>query len=305
MDVSIIIVNYKTSELVCNCIRSVIELTKGITYELIVVDNHSQDNIKRALGEISPSIKCIELEDNLGFGKANNKGIETATGRNILFLNPDTILINDAISILCNYLDTNEKAGACGGNLYTTSLQPALSFRRLFPGIRWELMEMSAHLLEKMIYGSNWMFNHHPSPIEVAYITGADLMVKHSIIQDIGCFSPQFFMYNEDTDLCLRIHQAGYAIISVPTAKIQHLEGGSTKNEQEQFSEKNLFLSEQGRYTYYKKNVPAVRRFIAQAIYRCSLHLLSLVSLCTKNHSRRSFKYRIKVINELNEQQNC
>ena len=302
MDVSVIIVNYKTPELVCNCIRSVIEFTKGISYELIVVDNHSQDDIRRLTAVFGSQVKLIELDNNVGFGKANNEGVKQATGRNILFLNPDTLLINNAIKILSNFLDANEDTGACGGNLYDKDMLPALSFRRLFPGIRWEIMEMTAHKLENIVFHGNWMFNHTNQPIQVAYITGADLMVKQSVIDTIGCFSPQFFMYNEDTDLCLRIHRAGYKIQSIPTAKIQHLEGCSTKKEQKIISEKGLFLSEQGRFTYYQKNVPPLRKSIAQAIYRCSLNMLYFVSIFSKKHNSQAFLYRTKIIKELNEQ---
>ncbi len=300
MDVSVIIVNYKTPELVCNCIQSVLLCTTGISYEIIVVDNHSEDSICQSLSTaFGKQIKLIELDENIGFGKANNEGVKIATGKNILFLNPDTLLINNAIKTLSDALDANEQAGACGGNLYDEDMQPTLSFRRLFPGIKWELMEMTVHKLEKILYQGNWMFNHHQHPMEVAYITGADLMVKRRVIDSIGCFSPQFFMYNEDTDLCLRIHQAGYKILSIPEAKIQHLEGRSTKNEKKQVSERGLLLSEQGRHIYYQKNVPPIRRFIAQVIYHCSLHLLYLVSKCTKNGNSRAFQYRIKVNQDL------
>lgn len=302
MDVSIIIVNYKTAQMVCNCIHSIISHTSGISYEVIVVDNCSGDDINTIIStEFSDEITLLPLSENIGFGRANNKGIEIAKGRNILFLNPDTLLINNAIKILSDTLDSNEQVGACGGNLYDEQMLPALSFRRLFPGIRMELFEMTAHKLENIIYHGNWMFNHTSDNLKVGYITGADLMVKRKVIDFVGSFSPAFFMYNEDTDLCLRIHQHGYDVLSVPSAKIQHLEGKSTQESGNTYSERGLFLSEQGRHTYYIKNIPYFRRMIANGIYHCSLRILYFISLFSKKHNSQAFKYRIHAIKELHK----
>jgi len=301
MDVSIIIVNYNTSQLVCDCVSSIIHQTEGVDYEIIVVDNHSDSDVSIINQTYHHQVKLIVLEDNLGFGRANNEGLKVATGRNILFLNPDTVLLNNAIKILCDVLDHNEATGACGGNLYDEYMQPALSFRRQFPGIRMEFFEMSAHKLENIFYHNNWMFNHTEAPLKVAYITGADLMVKRKVIEITGGFSPAFFMYNEDTDLCLRIHRQGYEILSVPFAKIQHLEGKSTQKPGNTINERGLFLAEQGRHIYYQKNVSLTRRIIANGIYFCSLHILYLIRLFSKKHNSKAFKHRIHVIKELRQ----
>ena len=101
MDVSIIIVNYKTLSLIVNCIRSIIEKTDGISYEIIVVDNNSNDDFSKCLKDkFGNLVKCVPLQENIGFGRANNEGLKIATGRNIFYLNPDTLLINNAIKIL-------------------------------------------------------------------------------------------------------------------------------------------------------------------------------------------------------------
>lgn len=299
-DVSVIIVNYNTRAVLMPCIRSLVRHTEDISYEVIVVDNHSEEDIGDYLTtEFGDTVRYLPLPENIGFGRANNEGIKVATGRNILFLNPDTLLLNNAIKILSDTLDTHDHVGACGGNLYDENMQPALSFRRLIPGIRYELFEMTAHKLENLFYHGNWMFNHSSHPLKVAYITGADLMVRRSVLDTTGTFSPLFFMYNEDTDLCLRIRQAGYDILSVPSAKIQHLEGRSTHDGERSISERGLFLSEQGRYNYYTKNVPPLRKRVADAIYLCSLYCLCFASRFIPGHSTQAFKYRIKAFKEL------
>ncbi len=298
MDVSIIIVNYNNGKLISDCLRSIYQQTRGIHFEIIVVDNDSKENIAAFLYPEFADIQLVRIEENVGFGKANNEGFKVAQGRNVLCLNPDTILINNAIKILSDYLDEHQEVGACGGNLFDESMQPTLSFRRIYPGIRWELCEMTAHKLESIFFGGNWSFNHTSTALSVAYISGADLMIKRHIIKETGGFSPLFFMYSEETDLCHRITSSGYKIMSVPSAQIQHLEGKSFKQDG-QVNEKRLWLSEQGRLTYYKKNVHGVKYYLANGIYWLSLHLLYLVSCLTKRPSRKAFRCRIRFFKQL------
>lgn len=227
MDVSVIIVNYNTLDLISNCIESIISLTKGVSYEIIVVDNCSQDGSEDILRRMYGNrINYIHLYQNIGFGRANNEGIKIARGRNILFLNPDTILINNAIKILSDFLDKNDEVGACGGNLYDLNMNPTHSFRRYFPGIISEINDL-LHLLPEKLFVRDREFNYRHRILNVAYITGADLMVKRQVLDRVGLFDPRFFMYYEDTELCYRISLIRKKIASLAEAKIQHLEGKS------------------------------------------------------------------------------
>lgn len=116
MDVSIIIVNYKTPELVVECIRSIREKTTGISYEIIIVDNDSKDNSLEIFStELEEDIKVVVANENLGFGKANNLGAQHATGKYLFLLNSDTLLINNAIQILYQYIEKNNHIGVVGG----------------------------------------------------------------------------------------------------------------------------------------------------------------------------------------------
>ena len=173
------------------------------------------------------------IYDNIGFGRANNEGLKKAKGRNILFLNYDTLLINNAIKILSDYLDNNYRVGAVGGNLYSNQGAPLHSYRRLSP-IAFELNTMLANMPSKIFFGRNEEHNHTVEPIVVNYCCGADLMIRKSIIEKLGGFDTRFFMYCEETDLCHRIRKLGYKIVSVPKSKIVHLEGAS-------FSEDRFF----------------------------------------------------------------
>ena len=229
MDVSIIIVNYNSTPLLLNCLNSIYKETKDVSFEVIALDNDSDKDFESKVNAQYPQVKCVSLASNLGFGLANNEGIKLAKGRNILLLNPDTILLNNAVKILSDYLDAHPKVGVCGGNLYDENMKSTHSYSMLLPSIEWELNCILGDNIEKWKWGKNAQFNHTIYYRKVGYICGADMMIKHSILKELGAFSPKYFLYYEDTDLSFKIKKSGYDIVSVPFAKIQHLEGKSLK----------------------------------------------------------------------------
>lgn len=230
IDVSIIIVNYNTINLLINSIDSILGKTCDVTYEVIVVDNDSQDNsipILRERYENIPNFYIIESGENLGFGRANNKGLEIAKGRNVFFLNSDTLLLNNAIRRLSIYLDNNPDVGVCGGNLFDENMEPVQSFKRVLPSIFTEINNLALGIVYKFWFKPNLYHNFTKRELLVGYITGADMMVRRDVLDKVGYFNPQFFMYYEETELSYRIHKAGYKIVSIPDAQIIHLEGKS------------------------------------------------------------------------------
>lgn len=269
-DVSIIYVNYHTSELIIDSILSVIEKTAGVSYEIIIVDNNTEKDIDEKISKKLPhniSITSILLEENIGFGRANNEGLKKARGRNIFFLNPDTLLTNNAIKILSDFLDNNPKTGACGGNLINQAKIPTISFKRTLPGLFWDMDELLNTLPNKLFFGKNWLYNHSRKPLKVGFISGADLMVKREVINLTGGFSEDFFMYYEETDLCARIKKAGWEIYNVPSAQIIHLIGASNRNENTKHSEFETQYMEISRNIYYHKNIPTFSRVLSNFLY--------------------------------------
>ena len=226
MEVSIIIVNYNTIDLVIDCIESIYEKTKNISFEIIVVDNASIDNSVNLLTEKFPKVKLLALEQNIGFGKANNEGVKLAEGDTIFFLNSDTLLINDAISILCEYLKKHPQVGLCGGNLYTKNLKPNVSYSP-FPSIFCEMKNVLG--INKSQLKKTEFYNETESKKINGYISGADILVRKELIEKYA-FDPDFFMYYEDVELSYRISQLGYEIHSVSDAKIIHLQGMSAES---------------------------------------------------------------------------
>lgn len=278
MDVSIIIVNYNTCKMTAECIDSVIEKTTDLSYEIILVDNASTDGSKDFFEKDSRITYSYNTE-NLGFGRANNIGVKIAKGRNILFLNSDTLLINNAIKILSDYLDSHPKVGAVGGNLYSFDMKPAMSFQRLRPSLSWEINDLLFNLPLRFRYGKTaTYFNNSSQPTTVGYIMGADLMTRKEIIDQIGCFDPQFFMYFEETDLCHRIAKNGYSLHVIPAAKIIHHEGKSfgdtTKSK---LNPRKIEMFETSRTIYYRKNYSLKYNRLITSIYKLNLQIKKLI----------------------------
>lgn len=279
MDVSIIIVNYNTCALTNAVITSIIEQTKDVSFEIIVVDNHSNEPfvLQNPTGR---NVRMVKLNYNAGFGGANNIGSSLANGRNILFLNPDTRLLNNAVCILSNFLDNNPQAGACGGNLYDKNLRPAHSFKNRFPSIFNEICDAICAIFTLKATD----FNNGMYAKKVAYVCGACLMVKKIIFKQLGGFDKDFFMYYEDTFLAYCIRQMGYTIHSVPTAQIQHFEGQSFKLDTDReiriFESRNLFFAKT-HSKYYNR----LSRHI-------NIFLLFFAKILTQNEKKRIYSFR-------------
>lgn len=269
MDVSVIIVNYKTVPLILNCLESLQAKTEKITYEVIVVDNNSGDDFQGRILDRFPEVRCLPLPENVGFGRANNEGLKIAKGRKILFLNPDTLLLNNAIKILSDYLDGHPQVGVCGGNLYDEDMDPAHSYRMMLPSIKWELNGLLHGLIEKCCWASNSQFNYTGNPLSVGYITGADMMVRREVLDQVGVFSPLFFMYYEETELSFRIKEAGFDIVSVPGAQIQHLEGKSFGGNG--INRWKIRCQEESHRLYYQLTSRFAYRWCAYALYCVTL----------------------------------
>lgn len=296
MDVSIIIVNYHTSKLINNCIESIFKFTKEISYEVIIVDNGSEDLSRAIKWSDDPRINLVQLSENIGFGKANNAGVRIARGRNLFLLNPDTLLLNNAIKILSDFIDQHDNCGVCGGNLYDENLLPIHSFRRCFPSILWELNELSNYKLERLIFGKNAQFNYSEKPLEVAYITGADLMITKSLFHRLTGFAEEFFMYYEETDLCKRVRNNKYVIMSVPAAKIQHLEGKSYNGENKNvsfnyFRWNSIFTS---MIIYYRKHHNRVYTYLSFKIAYLTLFVKSCLGSSKNKQIFKVYKAILK-----------
>ena len=233
IDVSIIYVNYNTKNLTTNSIRSIYNFNGTSIKEIIVVDNDSKDGSVALIRELFPEVIVIQNKKNIGFGRANNQGMEIAKGKYIFLLNTDTYLLNDAIDILFHFMENrrNKDVGVVGAKLYKEDMSfcvssgPFPNFSAFIKGSFWKHFFPKSYLKKKTIV-RNVDKNY---PYEVDYVSGADFFVRKEIIDVVGGFDKRFFMYSEETELTFRIKNIfpTYSAMIVPKAKIVHIGQGS------------------------------------------------------------------------------
>lgn len=291
MDLSIIIVSYNTKTLLKNCLDSIKKKVMDLEYEIIIIDNASKDDSCSFIKKYYKDIILIESKENLGFGRANNLGIKIARGKYVLLLNSDTILINNAPKILFDFMQKNEKVGVCGGKLVTKEGELNISFGKL-PSVFTELCSQPKFYIIKL---KNTIVSKKRTKLncqEVEWISGADMFLRKKVLDEVGCFDDDFFMYYEETELISRIRKK-YKIYFVPEAEIIHLEGGSfvLKESRERMILKSKYLYFQK--VYGQKSVGVV--FYINNFYNYLRYLFNIFSLKEKR------KYLEKII-ELNKE---
>lgn len=291
--VSIIIVNYHTSHLLLHCVDAIEEQVKGVDYEIIVADNASSEE-ELVLLRDDKRFTLLELDENVGFGNANNAAAQMAKGDYLLLLNPDTVLLNDAVTLLFQYMDAHPEVGICGGNLYDSDLQPTHSFHRLYPSFLSEMDFALGQVYRKIRFRGNAQFNRSERPIEVAMITGADLMIRTDVLKKLKGFDTIFFMYGEDADLCKRCKQLGYSVVAIPEAHIQHLEGKSFIE-----SESHCRRILDGRFTYFNKHYGTLYNKLTDAMNILSLHIAVFIYRLRRNERAvTKFSNRLRIYKE-------
>jgi len=231
MDVSIIIVNYNTKDLLRNCLCSVLKKTTGLIYEVIVSDNGSTDGSIEMLKKDFPNVVLVENNANLGFGVANNRGLAIAKGKYVFYLNSDTILLNNAVKEFYDYWKINnekEHFGVLGTMLLDKDGKFNTSYGNL-PIAKKEIKYLRNCFLSsvyiKFFYSKFKPVNHIAEYYgEVGYVMGADLFMKND---EFARFDERYFMFYEESDMQYKLQRAGKKSFIIRNPKIIHLEGGS------------------------------------------------------------------------------
>ncbi|MEO8662680.1 MAG: glycosyltransferase family 2 protein, partial [Bryobacteraceae bacterium] len=202
---SIVIVNWNSSDFAVDCIASLHATTTDVPFEVIVVDNASTENVSRIV-DVHPGVRLLASHQNLGFARANNLGVEQSQGRWILFLNPDTIVLKNAIRVMLSNLESHAEVGAVGCRLLNGDMTLQMSSVQRFPTILNQLLSLDVlkrRWPKARLWGTSALFTD--SPVAVDVVSGACLMVKREVFEQAGRFSPDYFLYHEDTDLSLRL----------------------------------------------------------------------------------------------------
>jgi GT2 family glycosyltransferase len=298
--ISIIIVNYKTPQLLLECVRSIVDTTNELSYEIVIVDNHSEDESEILITTNFPIVKWIKSGYNAGFARANNLGIKNAIGSYILLLNSDTIVNEKTlINTFNDYIDlekTKQKIGmlACqlidlNGNIQHNSRPKVRNIQKII--IAHPLVILLSRILrikpedkERSILLLNEL---HTVFHETKWLGGTFLFYNKDISSKNGHYLDEdFFMYGEDTEWSLRLRKKGYKHFFTPNASVIHAEGGSfkmkaTKRIQISISEWLFIMKYYGKFTYF---------FLA---------LINLTGLQLDNHfTSRKNKRRVNKIND-------
>lgn len=278
MDISVIILNYKTQNLTLDCVKSVLKYTSDISYEIILVDNNSEDGSIETFREFAKKeklVKVVNSKTNTGFTGGNNLGLAQSGGEFILFLNSDTILNENSIKKSVNFLKQNPQIGALSCKLQNLdgSLQTCGGFFPTLPRVfAWMFFIDDIPVLKNLFRA------YHPSPSFFNkshyqdWLTGAFFLTSRRILEKVGSWDKSYFMYVEDVDLSYRIKKAGWKIYFWTGTAIKHIGSASSNSERSILSElKNLKL-------FYKNHMPSWQMLILWFLLKIG-SLLRLVLL--------------------------
>jgi hypothetical protein len=225
IDISVVVVNWNACDFLRKCLHSVMDTLRGISYEMIVVDNGSKDGSASMVRENFPSVRLIENLRNRGFGAANNQALQVMKGRYALLLNSDAVLMEGAAWELYSFMEGHAGVGMACGQLLNPDGSKQNSVAA-FPSLVTLLT--NAPMLEYLFpnrYPSKRY--SHREPIEVESGIGACLIVRREAMDAVGLFDERYFFFLEETDWAYRMRRAGWKVFHVPGAKIYHYQGQS------------------------------------------------------------------------------
>ena len=230
MDISVVIVSWKVKDLLKQCLQSIFDLTRGVKFEVFVVDNNSGDGTAEMVAQEFPQVNLIASNRNLGFAKGNNIAIEIAQGDIVYLLNPDTELKDNAIAKLVDFMRCQPQAGIVGTKLVNPDGSHQLSVRRL-PGFLVALLWVLK--LHKLFPGWRLFRDYLADDFDYSksqqceQVMGASMAIRRSVLENLGVLDEQYFIWFEEVDYCKMATDAGHQVWYTPEATITHYGGVS------------------------------------------------------------------------------
>lgn len=285
MDLSVIIVNYQTFELTKNTIDSILGYDHPFSYEIFVVDNaSSDDSLARLKGYFGDKVKFIASKENNGFAAGNNQALRKAEGRYQLLLNSDTVVWENTLEDIYDYMESHDDVGACGCRVLLENGELDKACKRSFPNVKNSFIR----LFHIPIHTKDDNYNLKDLPDDEIYeidcLTGAFMFIRKDALDQIGLLDETFFMYGEDIDLCYRIKQGGWKIIYYGKSKITHLKGASSKKQKS----KLIYEFYRAMYVYYKKHHAHESTFIVNWAVYLGIALLCVLKLFLNLFKKKS-----------------
>lgn len=276
MDLSVVIVNYQTFELTKNTINSIFEYEYPFTYEILVVDNASNDDsLARLQDYFKDKVKFIASKENNGFAAGNNQALEIAGGKYVLLLNSDTIVWENTLEDIYNYMEMHTDVGAAGCRVLLENGELDKACKRSFPNVKnsfFRLFHIPTNSKD-----DNYNLDGLPDDgiYEIDCLTGAFMFMRAEALDEVGFLDETFFMYGEDIDLCYRIKQTGWKIVYYGESKITHLKGASSKKQKS----KLIYEFYRAMYIYYKKHHADESSFIVNIVVYIGIAILCILKL--------------------------
>ncbi|MCX7834182.1 MAG: glycosyltransferase [Ignavibacteria bacterium] len=285
-DVSVIIVNYNVKDILDNCIASIYKSNNtNLNIEIFVVDNNSIDGSQKLIKEKYPEVKLIVNKENIGFSKANNIALKQATGKYILILNPDTVLEEGTFQKLIGFIKNNPNTGVVTSKLIKANGELDGACKRSFPTLSVAIPRMlglSKLFPKSKIFGKyNLTYLDENQTYEVDSVCGAFMFIPKEVLDEVGFFDEDYFMYGEDIDLCYRIKKTGRKIFYYPEITTIHLKGESTRKTK--LSYVNNFYGAMA--IFVKKNLKGLN-ILTYLLLRFGIFVRSLLS-----YIKRIIKY--------------
>jgi N-acetylglucosaminyl-diphospho-decaprenol L-rhamnosyltransferase len=232
MKLSVIIVSYNTCQLLRQCLMSLVDNACSHEVEIFVVDNDSRDDSVAMVRTDFPQVKLISNTRNMGFAAANNQAYKEFSGKYIVLLNPDAVVQPGALDNAVEFMETHPDIGICGGRLLNANGQLEPSARR-FPNSFFKFLIISGlsdkFSSSKLFSRADYKYFDHHSAIEVDWVPGTFSLIRRAMLEEIGFFDERFYLYYEETDLCLRARRAGWKVYFFPGAEVVHVGGACSK----------------------------------------------------------------------------
>ncbi len=285
-ELSIIITNYNGKDFLRDCLLSIHENFLSSVAETIVIDNSSSDGSPELIKENFPWVKLISNPKNLGYAKANNQGIKAAKGKLVLLLNPDTVILPRSVDALKDEMRLDPTVGAVGPALLSGENRFQVSFGR----------EISFYheVLQKSLL--NHYFRRKLRKMqkkrEVGWLSGACILTRKRVLEEVGLFDEIFFLFFEDIDLCRRIRKSGWKLIFLPQAKIFHLGSGSTAK----LKKSTLYHYRRSQLTYYKKHCSRLSVFLLCVYLKINFALLYISSYLRRDGDKEFVRNLFKLL---------
>lgn len=226
MDLSVVIVNWNTRDLLRDCLASLVAATGGLSVEVLVVDNGSSDGSAAMVRAGFPAVRVIESPRNIGFAAGNNLALREVRGRHVFLLNSDTLVQGDVLRASVDWLDAHPEAGVLGPLVLNAdgSLQPSCSS---FPTLKNLALQLVGITRIAPLDGYRLTGWDRSTARRVDVVSGAAMFVRRAAMEDVGLLDESFFFFGEETDWCRRFARAGWEVVFVPLASVTHFGGGS------------------------------------------------------------------------------